>query len=107
MANKRIEIINILVLSTEHITPEVSTTLSSLINDIDGIHMRTILPRFVEHAHGYIFFLGAGAPSLRDLADIEMESLHPVFEFALGNKCYYIDFDQDADIIPELPQYDW
>lgn len=83
-----------LVLSTAHITLAINNALEA------GI----VLPfRVQNHEYGFIFFLTE--ESLHE--DNPLPELIPIISYAIKNGCTMINLDRDADIVEELPTYEW
>lgn len=86
------------VISDGHLTEDVATTLMEL------------LPG--EELHGTICMIG-GHGALVRCDDLELlpkdtpDCLRTVLEWAKGEGFEWVRFDEDGDLIPALPQYDW
>jgi hypothetical protein len=90
--NHKLEIRKVLVLSTGHLTEETGRNYDEW-------------PVIARYDEGFYVYVGAEdeLPCLRHVPD----DLGRVVEFAKQHQCAEIKFDCDAEIVEELPVYDW
>lgn len=100
-----------LVLSTQHLTPDVSDLLGEKGPDCDdrpafGDWRDKV--RCCEYAYGHwIRVIGRDEDGWEErIADMP-ECLRDCMEHASAYGCTYIQFDRDEDAIPDLREYDW
>ena len=89
-------IMQVPVLSTEHIKPNTSEFLMSCRHG-DAPWGQEVL----KLDGGWLFFVGAGE------VDIYPEDLKEVFLWAVTHNYEWIRLDESGDIVEGLPTYDW
>jgi hypothetical protein len=87
-------------LSTAHICRDTADWLSVLADDLraNGGDNRIIH----DFTHGWFFSVTAF-----DTHDGTPEDLKVVIGWAREQDCQYVMLDADAEVLPELPTYDW
>lgn len=89
--------------STAHLTREESAALGDNFGDIEQGTPRVI-------AHDYGWWLNVPEPGLYDPAAAVRKhypNLSGVIDHARAHDCAWINFDQDADTIGDLPTHEW
>lgn len=98
---RRLDIEQMLVVSTSHITPELAQTLS---NDPDPEHMEW-WPDF-SRDEGWIFYAPASDVDDPRYADAPA-CLQALIEFARSHGCCWLMLDCDGETVPALPTWEW
>lgn len=95
-AHDDLVIVNVLELSTAHLTEDAGTDLYSYYRV--GVH---------ETRYGWLVSVPEDGQLDKDFDPDAPEELRAIFALADARGCAYVLFDQDADRTGLLPEFDW
>ncbi|MGG3471642.1 hypothetical protein ABES02_29765 [Neobacillus pocheonensis] len=106
MSENHIPIVQMLTISTGHISEETN----KLLLDHGPDDPLAMLPIVFYQKSGYGFFIVVpDDPEDPDMYNMEgvPDDLRAVLVYARENLCSWVMLDRDADFIEDLPSYDW
>lgn len=104
-----------LTLSTAHISSKTNDILQELkpsdfLQDAFDDDKNKLPFRFIaNHHYGYIIFLSDYNKEDESIKRVllKVPDLNPMIAFAVSKDCTMINLDRDAEVIPDLPTFEW
>src|SRR4051812_23741863 len=96
------EIHKMLVISTSHVSRETARLIDYPVKRGASSASLGIPVTFGKGKYGWFVRVPEGEPDWQCPSDLKH-----VLAFARRHRCEWIMFDQDADVLPELPAFDW